>query len=911
MFMRKISSFLAMLVLSSLFVMQGLLAQDLPVRISSGDAEYWYYAQFNRSKVFYDRDIYVTGSAIGTNLTQSAPVSGSLEQQWKFIGTTDAYQMVNKAGKVLKYNADVDKYQSADAATEEGTLLGFRVYSGNPTATANGKTFPVSGYILFDISLGKGLNEQGRATICPYGGVTGHDNIINFIEVIPLITAPDLLAFGEVLQGQSREKTIDIVGLNTAGDISATVTGQDAAAFQLDAQTLVATGGSLKVTFSPTEKRQYQANLELTSTGANPKVISLSGRSDFDLPVTISEGTDHWYYIMSARSVGSGTILTSPTELGDSVKLARYDASSEAQLWKIVGDWDNYQLINKATGLSIQYDETQKVYTSIDGDFGHLFSFEAFNGNLSVWQLKDLIVAESSATSCYLNETQSKWMTVYTKNDSGCELRFVPAGEATLLAPTSWDAGNSLVGETPKTGNIIITRISIADPFSAVVSGKDADAFSLSYGTPELGDTLKVTYTPNHLRKQTALITVTAGSVSRAITVTGTAIGAPVFTPEGASNEESYWYLIQFNRRNTLSWNWDSESTKIYQTPLGTDTMNTNRWYKFVGDAFDFKILGWDNKVARIDPALDRLILSSEGNADLMTFYQQDNDGFSIKDKNQTNKYLNDNAAVEIGVYSYYDAGDPLIITEIPGKDYPASTTVTERASLPVFSTPEAPVYYLIQFERTASKEDVKTNVWAWANEVGGSAIQQAVATDTTDTKQWWYFFGDETGFKIRAYNDAGELAYDSTLVQDPSPDAAPGDMIPRNYLVKPLGEGDTHSMERVSKWVHWSIKNLDTFGESDETYTYINDYNGDATALGLYEDQDGGNPVIFTLVPGQTIPTGLPEVTDPFDRVVAVKYYNLQGAEVVAPATTGVYIVREILASGKVRARKAIYIVR
>jgi hypothetical protein len=50
----------------------------------------------------------------------------------------------------------------------------------------------------------------------------------------------------------------------------------------------------------------------------------------------------------------------------------------------------------------------------------------------------------------------------------------------------------------------------------------------------------------------------------------------------------------------------------------------------------------------------------------------------------------------------------------------------------------------------------------------------------------------------------------------------------------------------------------------------------------------------------------------NPIERVVAVKYYNLQGVEVAAPTTstaTGVYIVRKVLESGKAQSQKIVHV--
>jgi hypothetical protein len=706
--------------------------------------------------------------------------------------------------------------------------------------------------------------------------------------------------------------------------VTLTFSGPDADAFSA-AATIPAVSGDVDITFSPTEKKRYEATLTLSNSAVSPVTVKLTGNADFDLPITISDDeVTKWYYIQFARQAGNGKVLTVRKEfaenIGDTIVQAQVTEGADAdyQLWKITGEWDNYQLVNKGSdfGITLDYstgDRVANVYTTTESDFSDPLAFVAFKDTTLTWQLLNTVDGKGG----YLNDASGSgtYLARYgTKSDAGNEFAFLDPDVPAILTASSWDAGAAFIGETPKKKRLLISTVGITDGVTAALSGPDADAFTLSATTLQSGDSLTLTYTPGHLRKQLAEVTLTAGSLTKTIALSGTGSGVPVFTPEGASNDDSYWYILQFTRSNTKSWEWAAteDNNKIMQTELVDDTLDVNRWFKFVGDAFDFSILGYDNKVARIDPSdvsSGRFSLFEDGTADKLAFSQSGTDPLSITNKGYGNRYLNDNGGTQVGVYYYYDAGSPLLISEVPGKTYPASTTVVERAPKPYFSDDENEYWYLIQFDRTASKADYSNYVWAHTTQ--DTIAQQAVSVDTTDVKQWWKLVGDEKLFKIVNYY-GGELAYDSTLVTVNYEDGTM-ENVPRNYVLKGAGEGHTHELTRASKFVHWTIINLEAWepGNGNTTNNCINDFEATASALGLYASGDGGNPILFTLVPGQDDPYSIPAVETASGRVVAVKYYNLQGVEVVRPTVSGVYIVREILDSGQSRTRKAIYIER
>jgi len=96
-----------------------------------------------------------------------------------------------------------------------------------------------------------------------------------------VITASSVNAnFGDVLltEAPSAPQNIVVSGSNLTGNISLALEGPDVAAFTVNEEAWTATGGTLGVTFNPTEARAYSASIRLSTAGANDVVISLAGR---------------------------------------------------------------------------------------------------------------------------------------------------------------------------------------------------------------------------------------------------------------------------------------------------------------------------------------------------------------------------------------------------------------------------------------------------------------------------------------------------------------------------------------------------------------------------------------------------------------------------------------------------------
>jgi hypothetical protein len=150
--------------------------------------------------------------------------------------------------------------------------------------------------VLENIPLPPALNNQAQvflrwlctSTVAVNGSAVAqagtsrlNATIFGDIEItLPTIFAnPASLNFGSVEKGTvSEPKTVTVSGALLTNIITYAKSGADAAAFTIEETSWnPATGGTLAITFAPTEIRAYSASLTFSSTGADNVVVSLTG----------------------------------------------------------------------------------------------------------------------------------------------------------------------------------------------------------------------------------------------------------------------------------------------------------------------------------------------------------------------------------------------------------------------------------------------------------------------------------------------------------------------------------------------------------------------------------------------------------------------------------------------------------
>jgi hypothetical protein len=259
--------------------------------------------------------------------------------------------------------------------------------------------------------------------------------------------------------------------------------------------------------------------------------------------------------------------------------------------------------------------------------------------------------------------------------------------------------------------------------------------------------------------------------------------------------------------------------------------------------------------------------------------------------------------------------GGKLTIAFAPTADkkYTATLTLTSGATtwvvpitgnadlnMPTISTADVEEWYYIGFERKAGDNLVWT---ATPDEETGerydTEIKQTALVEGNLDQQWKLVGTWVKGYQIINRNGGAFFFYYD-------PESGVGENTNnRGWLIEEVAFGDTVLFKRQSATAKWQFQ---VVGKNDgtDTHNYLNDYEGNAICV--WTANDGGNPLNFTPIGGNSISTPAGDVDG---AIVSVKYYNLMGREVLRPATTGIYIVRNTYASGKVKATKQLFVVK
>jgi hypothetical protein len=224
------------------------------------------------------------------------------------------------------------------------------------------------------------------------------------------------------------------------------------------------------------------------------------------------------------------------------------------------------------------------------------------------------------------------------------------------------------------------------------------------------------------------------------------------------------------------------------------------------------------------------------------------------------------------------------------------TTTVSLKGNsdlgLPVISTPGNDVWYYIQFNRkpTLAFTAVPVNDNRY-----DTRVMQTEKTDG-NTDQHWKLTGSWTnGYSIINKN-GGAMSFDDVTTK-------------RLMLIEEEAFGDMFLFKRQNATSKWQFQIIGK-NDGENTRIYLNDYNGvnGDGSICLYLVNDGGNLLNFFPAAGTDIKF---PAFDPNDKVVSVKYYTLAGTEVVRPAVSGIYIVRNVYASGRVKAEKQLFVIK
>ncbi|MDR1121845.1 MAG: hypothetical protein LBM08_13125 [Dysgonamonadaceae bacterium] len=475
-------------------------------------------------------------------------------------------------------------------------------------------------------------------------------------EVPKDILTSDSISFGYVEAGYATAPTqsINLAGVSLDDGIAYSIvnldadsvetTGGDADAFSFPGRTgglLIKTSDTLAVRFAPPAnvKKEFIAYIKLSSTDAPTKYVRLIGSSDFELPIKLSsENTsdEHWYFIQFTRRAGGNLVLKNNgidkvTGVGEYITQSVIDFGNDSLKWKIVGDWDNYRIVSKIEGQEFLYVDQNLLYAPgyVEGESnpatkdslinkyavaefecGETHGFVRYNYTDS-WQLYNNFTTKGGANK-YLNDSKKEYAGLYSKNDTGNQLLFIPANRSAIFA------GNGSIdfAKIPSVATSVISQVvaggNLTENIVATLTGADSDAFSLSATSlPATGDSLHITFTPSAKRLYSATLTLTSnGADPVSIALTG---DATLDFPLISDNNNQYWYFIQFVRSAEKRKVLESEGSGNYVKQKDWDVNQPMQQWKVIGQWNAYKIVGYDDEELIFNLEDSRMKLAGTG----------------------------------------------------------------------------------------------------------------------------------------------------------------------------------------------------------------------------------------------------------------------------------------------------------
>ena len=290
---------------------------DLPVQLSEGANEHWYYVQFARQAT----EGKVWTVAESDTIKQLSLVIDNAAQLWKVSGTWDNYVITSKSNKNLYY-AYAPAGQDPVSGTEVpevnsyilqtgGDKFGFVRYQTTDTWQLKNltSTAPEGKIYLNDISGtsvgGYSLNNAG--------------NQLTFIAAdLPQFVVPgDTVPIGSTKQNTSKVLTVPVSGVKLTSSITVSKSEDADDVFTLNTATLPAAGGDVEITYAPTAYKKLScATITLTSGGATESFV-VSATSD----IGVSK-----YYVGGWNDPADGEVVaaipTTTLKAGDEVWIA-------------------------------------------------------------------------------------------------------------------------------------------------------------------------------------------------------------------------------------------------------------------------------------------------------------------------------------------------------------------------------------------------------------------------------------------------------------------------------------------------------------------------------------------------------------------------------------------------------------
>ena len=589
----------------------------------------------------------------------------------------------SNTGKLLLANNVNNTPDVLTIDTENGTLFTFQIISdGTGTVLVNIRVEGNNGGNPYT----KTYTNHEIGTV--YGLAAGsHYDVeaeVTMGASDPILNKPADLNFRTIPLGATATKSLKVTGVNIQGTISGAISGTDIAAFNLKTAS-APSNGELEIEFTPTAERTYEAQLALTSQGAEQVTLKITGQGG-SLPLEISSennSDEHWYYIHFARREGDAKVWTAVAK-DDTISQSVLTPGNEAQQWKVYGDWDAYTFVGK-TGIELSYNAQFDKYMAADREGGDYLGFVRYKDTQD-WQVQNMDksfmnkdTGDDVPGKNYINDFQGKSTCAYNIDDTGNQLAFIPLTAEKLFAgPDSLGFGTVTIGY-PSTKKYPVVKLNITGNVECSFNGTDAGVFSAEI-TPD--DSLFITLAPKEAIAYDAQLTVTAGSHSHTIKLTGTGFRIPALPFKVSDDTHNYWYQIQFDRND------DRRSKAIRDNGLdeiltqeAKEEDQDNQLWKITGTWDNYKIIAKSGREfkSNANPSTgdSRYVAGEAGTGHVFRLEEGHGGRWELYDKTLTggNRYVNDNSGVQIGSWTDNNDGNPInflpAFASIGAKDLP------------------------------------------------------------------------------------------------------------------------------------------------------------------------------------------------------------------------------------------------
>ena len=433
---------------------------------------------------------------------------------------------------------------------------------------------------------GENVTHFGNGKIDALAGI---EYILRKYNVPTIIANPTEVTF-DVEPGTTSTQTVTVSGLKLTGDITATLDDPDGV-YSINTTNL-GSGGDLIITYAPQEAGNHSATIILTSPGADPVTITITGTAATMTDITLCDGTDTngflpiYGYYYDAKQVNQMIYPASMLEKikGKKIKSMKFYSSSgikfsEGKYNVSLGTTtqstfsSTYSRITSgmtqvATDLVAESGGTELVI-NIDEPFEYtdnnlVIDFEVTTaGNYGNAQTYFYGVNQSTYTSFNTQGSSKNTRGVYTGTNSGrrqflpkvtfeFEVEVIPVTAGTV-SPTDLTFNNVAIGRN-STQTVTVTNTGNQN-FTPVIdtSGLPSEFTVSGNGEvlPNGSINLTVTYTPTDEGPHSGSFTVTIGETTYTVNVTGngivvnnTLVSNEVMVPVYKSDLESVVYNI-------------------------------------------------------------------------------------------------------------------------------------------------------------------------------------------------------------------------------------------------------------------------------------------------------------------------------------------------------------------------------